>query len=133
MSGAEYAKPSKGLVIVVDDEPDVRASLSMILEFEGYEVITAGHAGAALELLQEKIPGLLLTDFMMPWMNGRELILEVKRRIQTRSVPCVLMSGVNPGPPEPWDQFLRKPMDVKELLEIISALVGSRLTPDHDR
>jgi CheY-like chemotaxis protein len=80
--------------MLVDDEPDVRASLSMILEFEGYEIITAGHGGAALELLQEKIPRLLLTDFMMPWMNGRELILEVKRRTHN-SVPCVLMSGVS--------------------------------------
>jgi CheY-like chemotaxis protein len=132
VSGAGEAKPSKGLIMLVDDEPDVRASLSMILEFEGYEVVTAGHGGAALERLQDKIPHLLLTDFMMPWMNGRELILEVKRRTR-KPVPCVLMSGVNPGPPEPWDQFLRKPMDVKELLETIGAFLGARPAGDQDR
>lgn len=133
MSGGTNDKPSKGLIMVVDDEPDVRASLSMILELEGYEIVTAGHGGAALELLHDKTPRLILTDFMMPWMNGRELILQVKRRAHMRSAPCILMSGVNPGPPEPWDAMVRKPMDMKELLDVISKFLGKRPAPDSAR
>jgi CheY-like chemotaxis protein len=114
------------LVLVVDDEPDIRTSISLILKMEGYRVVTASHAGAALELLEKEPPDLILSDFMMPWMNGRDFILQVRRGEATRHVPAILMSGVTPDGPQPWDAFLRKPMDISELFGTIETLLRER-------
>lgn len=113
----------KGLVLVVDDEPDVRTSISLILKMEDFDVATASHAGMALELAERQRPNVLLTDFMMPWMNGRELIAKIKATPSGRAIPSILMSGVDPGEPRTWDAFLRKPMDINELLATIRRLL----------
>lgn len=113
-------------ILLVDDEPDVRTSIALILKMEGYEVLTASHGAAALEMLEPRPPDIVICDFMMPWMNGRELILQLKARAATRDIPTIMMSGVNPGEPEPWDAFLRKPMDITELLGIIERLLSAR-------
>jgi CheY-like chemotaxis protein len=110
-------------ILLVDDEPDVRTSIALILKMEGYEVLTATHGAAALEMLDSPLPDIVICDFMMPWMNGRELILQLKAREDTRDIPTIMMSGVTPGEPEPWDAFLRKPMDITELLGTIERLL----------
>jgi two-component system response regulator VicR len=125
------ATDARKVLLVVDDEPDIRTSISLILKMEGYGVLTASHAGAALELVEKEVPDLVLSDFMMPWMNGRDLILELRRRHATRHIPAILMSGVTPDPPEPWDAFLRKPMDIAQLFGVIETLLrDGRLRPD---
>jgi CheY-like chemotaxis protein len=120
---SEPAARDGKLVLVVDDEPDVRTSLSLILRMEGYRVIAAAQGQVALELIEEEVPDIVLTDFMMPWMNGRELIREIRRRDATRHVPAIIMSGVTPGEPELWDAYLRKPMEIAGLLNTIERLL----------
>jgi CheY-like chemotaxis protein len=117
------AEADRGLILVVDDEPDVRMSTCLILKMEGYRVATASHAAAALEMAEAEAPDLVISDFMMPWMNGREFIGRLKKAHATRGVATILTSGVNPGKPEPWDAFLRKPVDVAELLATIGRLL----------
>lgn len=123
MSQAAQNGGHKALVLVVDDEPDVRTSISLILKLEDFDVVTASHAGMALELAERQRPNVLLTDFMMPWMNGRELIAKIKATPSGRAMPSILMSGVDPGEPRTWDAFLRKPMDINELLATIQRLL----------
>lgn len=124
MNQAEAPEPGhKGLILLVDDEPDVRASLSLILRMEHYAVMTASHGAMALEILDSATPDLLLTDFMMPWMNGRELIVKARA---IRPIPAIVMSGVTPGDPRPWDAFLRKPMEVNDLVATVERVLAAR-------
>jgi CheY-like chemotaxis protein len=111
-------------ILLVDDEPDVRTSIALILRMEGYDVVTASHGAAALEIVGSALPDIIISDFMMPWMNGRELILQLKAQEATRAIPTLMISGVSPGEPEPWDAFLRKPMDIAELLSTIERIMA---------
>ena len=61
-------------ILVVDDEKDIRISLSGILEDEGYQVLTAACGVEALEKLREELPDLVLLDIWMPGMDGLETL-----------------------------------------------------------
>jgi DNA-binding NtrC family response regulator len=74
----EEARPIR--VVVVDDEPALRKSLERILRSRGYEVMTADDGHAALEILEQIQPDVLLSDMFMPQMTGLQLLEETKRR-----------------------------------------------------
>lgn len=82
---------SKYEILVVDDEPSIRASLSMLLQSSGYAVSVAIHGFDALLQLKRKIPVLLISDLNMPEMSGFELLSVVRRRFPQISV--IAMSG----------------------------------------
>ncbi|ARM31775.1 response regulator [Prosthecochloris sp. HL-130-GSB] len=67
-------------IMIIDDEPLVRSMLEQMLKREGYEVVTAEHGNAAMNLLRQtdKLPGLIITDLIMPYKEGLELIPEIK-------------------------------------------------------
>jgi two-component system response regulator VicR len=117
---------SRHAILIVDDEADVRDSLGLLLELEGFEVLAAGNGAAALELLETRTPHLIISDFMMPWMNGREFVTRTKERDSTRDIPVILISGIEPAPPKPWDEFLRKPADIQVLVKLIEQLLRQR-------
>ena len=68
----------KTKILVVDDEKDAVSALQFRLEKDGYEVLTAEHGAAALDVLREHRVDLILADFMMPELNGLELARMVK-------------------------------------------------------
>jgi CheY-like chemotaxis protein len=70
----EDKRPANCTVMVVDDEPDMRHLLRITLELAGYGVVEAAHGEAALEQVRRSPPQIVLTDWMMPRMNGGELI-----------------------------------------------------------
>jgi CheY-like chemotaxis protein len=81
------------LVMVVDDDEDIRAVLKLFLEAEGYRVITAADGREALQQLQTpERPSLILLDLMMPGMDGEQFMKAV-RRTPLASIPVVIMSG----------------------------------------
>src|ERR1044072_5903977 len=67
------------LVLVVDDEAPIRRMLREVLQQEGHEVLDADRASAALALVEERTPDLIVTDLMMPEKDGLELLLELRR------------------------------------------------------
>lgn len=115
----------KPVILIVDDEPDICTSLTLILRMHDYRVITAGHGPMALDILNATQPDLVISDFMMPWMNGREFITEMKRREELSETPVILMSAVDPGDPRPWNAYLRKPAEIQELLAVVRRLLGN--------
>ena len=85
------AKPSQALILLVDDDIDLRGILHRFLERSGFSVATAGNGREALERLEIQRVDLLLTDLMMPEISGIELIQTV--RLRNLSIPIIAMSA----------------------------------------
>jgi diguanylate cyclase (GGDEF)-like protein len=84
---------SKFSVLVVDDEPDKRGLLAFALEREGYEVHTAEDGESGLAAIEERQPDLIITDVMMPRMNGYEMVRRVRSNPQTRFIPVIIQTA----------------------------------------
>lgn len=110
-------------ILVVDDEPDVLFLLRLTLEAAGYSVVEAAHGAEALETIRETRPTLIITDLMMPVMDGRELIRRVRSRPETADVPIMLLSA-NPDRSVGADRVMRKPFNPRDLTRVIGELVG---------
>ena len=110
-------------ILIVDDEPDVLFLLRLTLETAGYKVAEASHGGEALESIRAKRPALLLTDLMMPVMDGRELIRHVREAPETADLPIMLLSA-NPDHSSGADRVMRKPFNPRDLTNAIGELVG---------
>ena len=78
-------------ILLVDDEEDIRALFTLVLESAGWTVIAVAQASAALEILATRPVDLLVTDYQMPEMNGAELITLV--RVRFPHIRTVLASG----------------------------------------
>ena len=113
-------------MLVVDDEPGLRAVLRAVLDDEGCAVLEAAHGGAMLELLALDHVDLVLLDVMMPGGDGREAYRELRARADLLDVPVVMMSAaVRPDRLDPSiAAFLRKPFDLEHLLALVAGLIG---------
>ena len=80
-------------ILVVDDEPDQRFLLRRIFERAGHEVSDAGDGAAALRAVRESAPDLVVTDVMMPVMDGAELIRCLRGDPATAHIPVLVASG----------------------------------------
>ena len=112
-------------VLVVDDEPDIRHLLRVILEPAGYLVVEAAHGEAALEQVRHSPPQLVITDQMMPVMNGGELIERLRANGSTKAIPIVMISGTR-GAQAGADAVLGKPFDPSELIVLVDGLTKER-------
>ena len=84
---------TKLTVLVVDDEPDKRLLLAFALENEGYEVLTAVDGVAGLQAVELHQPDLIVTDVMMPRMDGYEMIRRVRANPLTKFIPVIIQSA----------------------------------------
>src|SRR5687767_8264743 len=80
-------------VLVVDDSPTIRKVVAAILEDNGYETLTADNGDDALKRLRSEAVDLVLTDFVMPRMNGYQFCREVRSDASLRELPIILMSA----------------------------------------
>lgn len=110
-------------ILIVDDEPDVLFLLRLTLETAGYSVVEANHGGEALQSIRSERPNLLVTDLMMPVMDGRELIRQVRESPDTHDLPIMLLSA-NPDHSAGADRVMRKPFNPRDLTRAIDELVG---------
>jgi CheY-like chemotaxis protein len=110
-------------VMVVDDEPDIRHLLRITLELAGYGVVEAAHGEAALEQVRRSPPQIVVTDRMMPRMNGGELIERLRADESTKAIPIVLLSGTHGAQPGA-DAVFRKPFDPSALIALVDRLTG---------
>ena len=108
-------------VLVVEDEPDLRSLIVVVLGMRGYAVRQASHGLAALEHLSaEWRPDVIVTDRMMPVMGGDELVERLRANHATADIP-ILMLSANP-PAEPAVPVMRKPFDLDELCDLVGRL-----------
>ena len=113
-------------VLVVDDEPVLRAIVREILHEEGYAVIEAADGRVMLEIMARERPDLVLMDVMMPGVDGREAYRQLRSRPEHRDVPVVMMSAaVQPHGLDPSIAgFMAKPFDITELVALVASLIG---------
>ena len=116
-------------ILVVDDEPSLLDVLTSLLTDEGHTVQTAPNGRVALEKIADDLPDLLITDVMMPDLNGWMLLAAVRER--TPALPVIVISAVDR--PEVRQReffitdhtvFLRKPFHVEALLTLVERLLG---------
>jgi CheY-like chemotaxis protein len=113
-------------ILVVDDEPPILALLQEVLEEAGYHVLTAIDGRAALFVLQQQRADLVLTDIMMPRLDGLQLTAELRADPRTTHLPVVGMSAARAPRDGIFTAFLRKPFNVEEVLDVIARLLDGR-------
>jgi CheY-like chemotaxis protein len=80
-----------GRVLLVDDDPLIRRVVRTFLERAGHQVAEAGNGVEGLEVFEEQWPDVVVTDILMPRMNGLEMMVEMRRR--RPDIPLIAMSG----------------------------------------
>jgi DNA-binding response OmpR family regulator/cellulose synthase/poly-beta-1,6-N-acetylglucosamine synthase-like glycosyltransferase len=126
-AGAASARPGKTYLLLVEDDADIRAMLNFAFKRSGYEVILAHNGREALTSLREALPDLIISDIMMPDMDGLELLMLLRADPLTRALPFILLTaresdadlvkGLGLGA----DDYIRKPFILKELLARVQA------------
>ena len=119
-------------VLLVEDEPGTMTTVALLLEMLGHRVSRAANGKRALALLQQEQPDVVVTDYMMPHMNGLELIAAMKADASLAAVPIVLTSAAMPAHVDrevAADAFLRKPYRIDELTGAIDRALQRRRTP----
>ncbi len=112
-------------VLVVDDEADIAGLLRLLLEGAGYRVAVAGDGRAALRLLAEARFDLVLSDMMMPFLDGVGLAAAMRADPALRDIPLVLMSAAHTAAQViPHAAFLPKPFDITDALTTVARFVG---------
>jgi len=114
----------KGPVLVVDDDARVRTALTTILRSQGYTVTTAASGKEALRYLKHNPPPcVILSDLVMPDINGPQLRMELERDPALASIPLVIMSGTHDTRAEAFflnaAGHLSKPIRLAELLAVL--------------
>jgi CheY-like chemotaxis protein len=110
-------------ILVVDDEPDQRFILRRIFEDAGHEVTDAGHGAEALECVRRSPPELVVTDMMMPVMNGQELIRRLRADPATAQIPILAVTG-NGELADTADALLAKPYRPHHVLAAAKTLLA---------
>jgi len=137
------ARAEDKTILVVDDEPNVRDYLKMVLVDAGFEVVTAGDGEEALERIRESRPDFISLDLIMPRKSGHKLLFELKRDRDLSRIPVlvvtahakdefgrkdledILDSAVMSGP----GTYLEKPVDPESYVRAISRAVGVEPSP----
>ena len=114
-----------GTVLIVDDEPDISFILDLLLSDQGHRVIKASDGADALKKASTDTPDFILSDQMMPGMDGVRLFWALKANPRLRNIPIAFMSAVEIPLAIRAQGFLRKPFDFKELTRLIKQYVPS--------
>jgi len=113
------------LILCVDDEPDALTILRLFLSAHGFATTVASSAAEALQLVEDRCPDLIVTDYAMPEMSGLDFCRALRRRGETCAIPIILHSGVElkEDHADLFDRFLLKPTELDLLVREIRGLL----------
>jgi two-component system, chemotaxis family, chemotaxis protein CheY len=114
-------------ILVVDDDEGIRSFVEMALDGEGYRVSTATNGAAALELVSQQAPDLILLDMRMPVMDGWAFTRAYRSRPGPHAPIVVITAARDAGERAAQvnaDDYLGKPFDLDELLNLVERYVG---------
>ncbi|GJL72988.1 MAG: DNA-binding response regulator [Nitrosomonas sp.] len=125
-------------ILIVEDEPAIQVLLAHTLKQAGFAVLQAQNAETAMEMINDKLPDLVLLDWMLPKMSGIELARLMRRNERTKLLPIIMLtarvgesdkvSGLEIGA----DDYITKPFSPRELTARIKAVLRRRLPERSD-
>ncbi len=117
-------------ILVVDDEFGIGELLEALLQDDGHRVLTAMNGRHALERIAEARPDLVISDLMMPVMDGAALLKAIRESSDLRDIPfammCALSENVIGDRIAGYDAFLRKPFKLAAISALVQELLGRR-------
>ncbi|MCK5231392.1 MAG: response regulator [Desulfobulbaceae bacterium] len=126
-------------ILVVDDDPDMRETLEMILDAAGYTIVTACDGEECLVRLKEEKPDLLILDLLMPRMDGFEVCKALKdpRLAKYAKIPIIILSSIRQGVSQrryeletgvqlDVDDYVEKPVEGPILIERVESILKKR-------
>jgi DNA-binding response OmpR family regulator len=108
-------------ILIAEDEPLILQTMELKLKKEGYEVVGCADGLDALNKLEETKPNLVITDIMLPYSSGLEIVRKIKENPETKHIPVIVLSamGQENVVEEAFslgaDDFLKKPFSLNEL------------------
>ena len=117
-------------VLIADDEPNIVTALEFLLERNGYEVYIARNGDAALKLVEQHRPDLVLLDVMMPVKSGFEVCQRMRERADWRDIKIIMLTAkgrdveMSKGLSIGADSYITKPFSTQELVAKINGLLG---------
>ena len=128
----------QGYILIVEDVPDILRLLEETLKFKGYRAVTAPNGQVALEIIRRERPALVITDIMMPKLDGFGLVHRLRINPETREIPVIFLTAtyvaledkafaLNIGA----TRFIEKPVNFEKFLETVEELFtrGAPPTP----
>jgi len=119
-----------GPILVVEDVPNIRELLTVTLRFKGYPVMTAQNGEEALEMVEQERPALIITDILMPKMDGYALVQKLRTDPRTHNIPVIFLSATYVTPEDKTFalslgalRFIEKPIDTEEFLLSVAELL----------
>ena len=120
------------VVLVADDDPDIRQLVTFRLERAGYEVVEAADGEQALQVCSEMRPDLAVLDVMMPKLTGYDVTRRIREDEALRAMPVILLTArvqdgdVAQGFEAGADDYIKKPFSPQELRARVQAILGRR-------
>jgi len=126
-------------ILVVEDDPGALRLAQYVLQYEGYEVLTATNGLVGLKKAQTEQPDLVVLDVMLPGIDGFEICHRLRANPQTAQLPILMLSakaqavdkatGLKVGA----DDYLTKPADAAEIVRRVKKLLAEKATPRSQR
>lgn len=119
-------------VLIVDDEPNILLSLEFLMQQAGLEVTTAADGEQALDLIHEQTPDLILLDISLPGMSGFDLLEQLRKSPDTRTLPVVMLTAhgreveKEKGMALGANDYITKPFSTRALMARVQALLAGR-------
>ena len=127
---------TQGPLLIVEDTPNILELLEVTLRFKGYQVVTARDGQEALEVIEKEHPALVITDILMPKMDGFTLVYRLRSNPEMQAIPVIFLSATYIAPEDKdfaltigATRFLEKPINNDELLRTINELLTKGINP----
>lgn len=124
-------------ILIVEDEYQIREDIVTLFEINNFRVLSAGNGRIALDIIENDLPDIIISDVMMPEMNGFEFLKEIQKKPVLASIPFLFLTaktykndlreGMNLGA----DDYITKPFDFNELLSAVNIRLKKRERSEH--
>ncbi|PKO12291.1 MAG: hypothetical protein CVU39_24915 [Chloroflexi bacterium HGW-Chloroflexi-10] len=128
-----------GPILVVEDNENVRELLEVTLRFKGYPVVSARNGEEGLDFINREHPALVITDILMPKMDGFTLVHQMRKQSATRHIPAIFISATYVTAEDKMFaislgavRFIEKPIDTEDFLLTVAEILTSGITSKKD-
>ena len=116
-------------ILLIEDEEDTRSIFVECLQEEGFNIIEAKDGKSGLQLLQNKLPELVICDIVMPQLNGYDVLIKLRQNPKTKKLPFIFLTAKSTDSEKCYglelgaDGYLTKPCTVEDLLKAITQVL----------